>query len=148
VFSVITNFVERSLMQTFLPLPDFEESLMCLDAQRLGKQRVEGKQILNAIKRGRGGWVSHPATVMWSNYVEALKLYTNTAIKLWRAMGYRNNMPLYEVGEVVMPYWWGDERVHSSHRAALLWKDYDFYSRYGWKEEPRLDYVWPSSKSS
>jgi len=33
-------------MQTFLPFPDFAESAKCLDNRRLGKQRVEAKQIL------------------------------------------------------------------------------------------------------
>jgi len=37
-------------MQTFLPFPDFKKSASCLDYKRLGKQRVEGLQILNAIQ--------------------------------------------------------------------------------------------------
>ena len=32
-------------MQTFLPSPRFAESARCLDSARLGKQRVEAKQI-------------------------------------------------------------------------------------------------------
>ena len=36
-------------MQTFLPYPSFEESAKVLDWRRLGKQRVEGMQIINAI---------------------------------------------------------------------------------------------------
>ncbi len=36
-------------MQTFLPYPDFKESFRALDSKRLGKQRVEAFQILNAI---------------------------------------------------------------------------------------------------
>jgi len=35
-------------MQTFLPYPDFLQSLQSLDNKRLGKQRVETFQILNA----------------------------------------------------------------------------------------------------
>lgn len=33
-------------MNTFLPYPSFDESAKCLDYKRLGKQRVEAKQIL------------------------------------------------------------------------------------------------------
>lgn len=33
-------------MQTFLPYPEFIKSAQCLDNKRLGKQRVEAKQIL------------------------------------------------------------------------------------------------------
>jgi hypothetical protein len=36
-------------MQTFLPYPDFRESLQVLDNKRLGKQRVEAYQIISAI---------------------------------------------------------------------------------------------------
>ncbi|KAL2642854.1 hypothetical protein R1flu_010441 [Riccia fluitans] len=38
----------RSL-NTFLPYSNFERSIHCLDNKRLGKQRVEAKQILNII---------------------------------------------------------------------------------------------------
>jgi hypothetical protein len=36
-------------MQTFLPYNDFVKSARVLDYKRLGKQRVEGMQIINAI---------------------------------------------------------------------------------------------------
>jgi len=36
-------------MQTFLPFPDFEESAYALDQKRLGKQRVETLQIMQAL---------------------------------------------------------------------------------------------------
>ena len=42
-------------MQTFLPYADYTRTAKCLDRQRLGKQRVECKQILNALENG-GGW--------------------------------------------------------------------------------------------
>jgi len=41
------------------------------------------------------------------------------------------------------PVFMGDERLHSSHRAALLYKDPLFYGQYGWKESPRIEYFWP-----
>ena len=37
-------------MQTFLPYPNFADSLDCLDYRRLGKQRVEAFQIINALE--------------------------------------------------------------------------------------------------
>ena len=36
-------------MQTFLPYPDFVKSALVLDYRRLGKQRVEARQILDII---------------------------------------------------------------------------------------------------
>ena len=54
-------------MQTFLPYESFEESASVLDWRRLGKQRVEGMQIINAINNPKKqGWQNHPATIMWT----------------------------------------------------------------------------------
>jgi len=125
-------------MQTFLPYKNFEKSAQVLDWRRLGKQRVEGMQIINAIeqkprKDGKPykGWVNHPCSVMWKPYVPALKHYTNIIITEWINRGYNNNMEFYETDKIVMPHWLGDERVHSSHRANLLRKDSEWYGQYG-----------------
>lgn len=130
-------------MQTFLPYPSFEESLRVLDDRRCGKQRVEAKQILNALQKG-GGWRHHTAVVMWRGFEEALKLYMNTAIQEWVRRGKNNNMELAKVGRVVLPPWLGHREFHASHRGRLLWKDFDYYSRFGWKERPiPKGYLWP-----
>ena len=133
-------------MQTFLPYPDFEKSLRVLDSRRLGKQRVEAFQILNIIlKRTKTqGWKNHPAVKMWSKNPNALKLYLNISIKEWMKRGYKNNMNFEIVkGKVVMPKWFGNEKFHSSHRANLLRKDKNHYSKFKWKESPEMSYVWP-----
>ena len=91
-------------MQTFLPYESFAESAKVLDWRRLGKQRVEGMQIIKAItgeKRLDGkpykGWINHPASVMWKPYPDALKLYTNVIILEWIERGYNNNMEIYDI---------------------------------------------------
>ena len=124
-------------MQTFLPYESFEKSAQTLDWRRLGKQRVEGMQIINAItgkKRKDGkpykGWINHPCSVMWKDYVPALKHYTNVIIQEWINRGYNNNMEFYDTGKIIMPDWIGNEKFHSSHRANLLRKDFDYYSQY------------------
>ena len=58
-------------MQTFLPYRSMSESVRCLDYRRLGKQRVEAFQILNALAGKSKGWTSHPATKMWRGYETA-----------------------------------------------------------------------------
>lgn len=138
-------------MQTFLPYPNFVASARALDWRRLGKQRVEGRQLQTAIQRGdRTGWGRHPAALMWEKHVVALMAYTDCCIREWQRRGYENNMPLmlevdapYFLTEVVMPPWLGDPAFHSAHRAALLYKDPDWYGQFGWTEEPKLDYIWP-----
>ena len=118
-------------MQTFLPYRSFRESAKVLDWRRLGKQRVEGMQIINAIegkKRKDGkpykGWLNHPATVMWRPYVNALKHYTNVIIREWIGRGYNNNMEIYKIKQIEVPHWLGKESFHSSHRSILLRKVY------------------------
>ena len=136
-------------MQTFLPYSSFTESAKILAWRRLGKQREEGMQIIHAIsgvprKDGKPykGWTNHPCSVMWKPYLPALKQYTNVIIQEWVNRGYNNNMEMYEVKNMELPYWIGDERVHSSHRANLLRKDYEYYSKFGWTENSEDPYVW------
>jgi hypothetical protein len=137
-------------MQTFLPYPDFRESLRSLDNKRLGKQRVEAYQIISAItgrprKDGKPyrGWVSHPCSVMWKDYVNALKLYYNDCIDVWKERGFKNTMEYESIeGDFVLPEWIGNEEFHSSHRANLLRKDKEYYSKFKWGENPDNPYLW------
>jgi len=133
-------------MQTFLPYPDFRQSLQILDYRRLGKQRVEAFQLIRAITVGTG-WSRHPAARMWTGYLNALKLYYNLAIEEWERRGYRNRMKKMAVeGEVVLPSWFGDEAFHAAHRSNLLRKDPTYYGQFGWREPPTLPYVWNEEK--
>lgn len=133
-------------MQTFLPYPDFHKTFEVLDYRRLGKQRVEAKQILNALERGSGGWYNHPAVKMWKGYETALKLYHDQCIDEWVARGYNNNMPKFGIDEdVVLPPWIGNEKFHSCHRQTLLFKNFEWYSQFGWTEKPTYEYFWPVS---
>ena len=130
-------------MQTFLPYSNFQKTAEVLDWRRLGKQRVEGMQIIKTILTPeQKGWQNHPIVIMWTPYVQALMLYTNTIINEWIKRGYNNNMKLYEINSITMPHWLGNNEFHASHRANLLRKDYEHYSQFGWKENSELPYVW------
>ena len=138
-------------MQIFLPYPDMRKSLQTLDNKRLGTQRVETYQIISAITRRPKldgtpykGWLNHPCTVMWKNYVLALKLYMNYSITEWVERGFKNTMELENLSDekIVIPPFIGNEKFHSSHRANLLKKEPDFYSKYNWTENPEDPYVW------
>lgn len=131
-------------MQTFIPYTDFDLCARALDYRRLGKQRVECKQILNAIERGSGGWANHPATRMWRGYEPALRQYMRAIILEWISRGYKNNMEIPEPEDYELPPWWGREEIHASHRSALLEKDFEFYyEKWKWEDEPKIEYVWP-----
>lgn len=124
-------------MNTFLPLPDIEASVACLDRQRLGKQRVEAMQLL------KGQWSNHPASKMWRGHEAALAHYMNACIKEWIRRGYSNTMLLAPVTELVLPPWFGDPDFHARHRSNLLRKDPVHYGQFGWSETPDLPYIWP-----
>ncbi|RKY28522.1 MAG: hypothetical protein DRP83_00545 [Planctomycetota bacterium] len=134
-------------MQTFLPYPNYVDSAACLDNKRLGKQRVEAKQIhdhLSGFSRS-DAWRNHPAVLMWTGYENALLLYYCTVVKEWIRRGFENNMPLYGVPFLDMPPWHGYQPFHASHRSNLLRKDPIHYMIFGWEEPDDLPYYWPSS---
>lgn len=126
-------------------------SLDCLDNKRLGKQRVEAKQILDAITGKTKAWLNHPCTQMWIGYENYLKFYINTAIRLWKVRGFKNTMDEYvvdifdlKIDEI--PFWVGVDSFHTSHRLMLLKKNYKHYSRYFDANEKTIkeaQYYWP-----
>jgi len=125
----------------------------------LGKQRTEAAQVLRTlgiegvlltppILRGvddKQAWINHPAVKMWVGYEECLKNYYNKICEEWVRRGYQQNMGFFQVNinDIVWPSWLGNERFHSSHRASLLYKKYDWYKQFNWIEEPKIEYVWP-----
>jgi len=139
-------------MQTFLPYPSVWESVLCLDNKRLGKQRVEAWQLIDILTKKEKSkswrWYNHPAVKMWDGYIDALKFYYNMALITWDIRGF-NNIKLQMIdflkhpSPLLFPKWFGDDKFHSAHRAALLYKDYDYYKHFGWKEKPKLNYYWP-----
>lgn len=130
-------------MQTFLPYPSFELSAQALDYRRLGKQRVEALQILNAIYY-KTRWINHPATKMWVGFEDALTLYKNVCIKEWVRRGYKNTMKIDVVSnDILLPNWFGNNDFHAAHRSNLLRKNIAYYKKFGWTEPDNLAYVWP-----
>ena len=135
-------------MQVFVPCDTFGECASVLDYKRLGKQRVECLQILKALTLDDYGWKNHPATKMWANNIKGLAAYAISICAEWIKRGYKDTC-LDKILEIVpepdwndLPTWWGDERVHSSHRSNLLRKDSDFYSKYEWVDDPAVEYYW------
>ena len=132
-------------MQTFLPFQTMRQSLECLDRQRLGKQRVEAKQIFHTLKDG-GGWRNHPAVKMWEGYEMALALYHNLSIKIWIERGYKNTMPFIPIDKRLrLPKWWGS-KIHYSHQCNLYRKNPTHYEFYFNVESLNINepYYWPT----
>ena len=132
-------------MQTFLPYKDFKKSASVLDYRRLGKQRVEARQILDTLEGRSKGWVNHPIVNMWRGHELALKLYFNIMSIEWMNRGYKQTMMLYRISrknKVDYPEWLGDNKFHLSHQSNLLRKDYEYYKKYFTNIPDNLPYVW------
>lgn len=162
-------------MQTFVPLTSsFEDIARTLDRARLNKQALEGWQILMTLleldpqgnHRIPKGWVNHPAVKMWRGHEMALYLYIKAMVDEWIRRGYKStigdkakNTIQIALSKGILsssfstnPAWISDmatfKKIASSHRTALLVKDYEWYSQFGWAEDPgtkpeTYDYVWP-----
>lgn len=162
-------------MQTFVPLTSsFDDIARTLDRARLNKQALEGWQILMTLleldpqgnHRTPKGWVNHPAVKMWRGHEVTLYLYIQAMVTEWERRGYNStigdkakatittamSIGLLNIGESTPPKWLSDgptfKEVAASHRVALLNKDYEWYSQFGWPEDTgskpeTYDYVWP-----
>lgn len=90
-------------MQTFLPYPDYARSARVLDNKRLGKQRVESKQILQVLQIGPyqiADKIINGEPASWKSAKEAEYLaapknhrrktpwYNHPAAKMWRGYEY------------------------------------------------------------
>ena len=131
-------------MQTFLPYPNFTDSVKVLDNKRLGKQRVEAYQILLCLEKPNR-WKNHPAVKMWKGYEPALCEYMNACIDEWISRGFKNTMKHIHLTIVTfpMPHWMGNSEFHASHRSNLLRKYSIYYEKFGWTEPNNLPYIWP-----
>jgi hypothetical protein len=148
-------------MQTFLPYADFDRTAGVLDSRRLGKQRVEVIQIVRALTWPSYAWKNHPAVLMWQGYEEALGAYGEAIVRAWTARGFGDTCAATILGDLAdagveavsdqaalaaegaLPPWLGDERLHRSHRSALLRKDPAHYRPLFTDVPDDLEYHWP-----
>lgn len=160
-------------MQTFVPITDsYEDIARTLDRARLNKQALEGWQILMTLleldpqgnHRTPKGWVNHPAVKMWRGHEMALYQYIQAMVDEWVRRGYKSTIgdkakatimrgiELGRTSSTVGPDWIADldlfKKIASSHRMALLCKDYEWYSQFEWPEDTgkrpeTYEYIWP-----
>ena len=132
---------------TFLVVPDFVENARLLSMTHLVKQRIEARQILDALTKGTG-WKHHPITRSWAGFETALMYYTNCVILEFIRRGGDNNLPLFDLPPVIMVPWWTKwHRLHQSHRAMLIRKDPFHYQKQFIVEPEYLPYgyIWPAN---
>lgn len=143
-------------MQTFLPYSDFKQTATVIDNKRLGKQRVEAMQIFGALERTSGGWVNHPAVVMWRNYEYQLARYGIAICNEWVARGFNDNLtPFFWdkalefefLGHTAVPWWLGNTQFHTSHQSNLIRKLPDHYGPLFPGVPDNIPYWWPTQNN-
>lgn len=138
-------------MQVFRPYVDWWRSARVLDDRRLGKQRVETKQVMMAILRrmglisdGKHGWLNHPITLMYYNngrpYFRDLVGYFNACVEEWTRRGMKSSISISDIEHLI-------ERAGSAegqplttiheleYRRVLILKDPEHYLRAFPREE-------------
>jgi hypothetical protein len=148
-------------MQTFVPHESFKHSASVLDNKRLNKQLLEGRQIYKILASNqlKGAWVNHPAVKMWRGHDNALFDYLRAiktecverginTVKNWNALLEMHEWNWHRGSGTVYPAWWGDERVHQSHRNNLYVKDPIHYHMFVNDQRQaccdKCNYFWPT----
>ena len=130
-------------MQVFRPYVDHRRSAEFLDDRRLGRQRVEAKQVLLAILRRRGvlrdgrrGWLNHPVVLMYDAgpYIDDLVEYFYAVVEEWTRRGYKSNISLDDVESLLrevegIPGTPVTEDLAREYRRVLLLKEPCHYYR-------------------
>lgn len=136
-------------MQTFLPYNDFALSAKVLDMRRLGKQRVETLQILNALLVPGKGWSNHPAVKMWRGHENSLVEYGKAITEEWLARGYKDTC-LAKISSFFSnerrpdkPAWCGNYDFHIAHQSNLIRKMPEHYEKLFPGIPNDLPYIWP-----
>ena len=133
-------------MQTFLPYPNFQKSAEVLDWRRLGKQRVETKQIYQ-ILTGVTTANYHPAWVQWKGCEKLLLVYGIIMCNEWIRRGYQDSLRPYFLEKLKdhkgepfkFPDFLGNENFHLAHRVRLIQKDDEYY----WPKFPNTPEEFP-----
>ena len=137
-------------MQTFFPYEDVARISKTLDYRRLGKQRVEGYQILRTLRGDSNGWKNHPAVKMWRCCEPALLDYTLQMCEEWVLRGYTDTISdklFEEFGDLIdvpiaYPAWCQRHDILHSHKGMLYHKDPIHYAQFA-NYAYITDYVWP-----
>lgn len=140
------------LVQIFLPYPDFQQTMACLDTMRLRQQRTDAMKILQGVEPTLGSatpWFNERAAHLWREHARALMLYYDLSLKEYIRRGFRNHLQfclheyMHHQDKVPMPFFIGDEAFHRSHQSRLVQLDPEHYRKYFPDVPDNLPLVWP-----
>lgn len=149
-------------MQTFLTHSNFARTAHDLDNKRLGKQRVETIQILNALRLPHYGWKNHPAVRMWVGHEYLLTLYGKAMCNEWVRRGFTDTcwQKIDAIQREIIdspprnggvrnfrsPWWLSDERLTISHQSNLIRKQPEHYRPLFPGVPDDIPYFWPTKE--
>lgn len=151
-------------MQTFLPYKSFKKTAECLDYRRLGKQRVEARDILYLTYKVEGidikdefkitdkganflfnRYRNHPAILMWINYKSNLANYGKLMCLEWIKRGYTDNLLnifiKFDNNNLEIP--WLTDEFCITHRSNLIRKNPKHYRKFWLDIKDDYKYIWP-----
>ena len=141
-------------MQTFLPYASFKRSARKLDNRRIINQINEATIIFNNVVGLNIGWQNHPLVKMWIGHEGCLIRYAEAILTEGLRRGFKISQKTIDKisglhqfagkDSYNYPKWFGDSRVHFSHRSALLRKNKNFYNgRFGNFTADTLEMFYP-----
>lgn len=146
-------------MITWLPYPDFIESVGALDKPTLVDTRMSALTILNVLHQIGPPvpevWAAHPAVRMWKNHEVSLAEYGLLSCEeslARRSTDGNQGLLLFEQhmdwatsGKFTMekPSWFGDHEFHLSHQSNLIRHNPEVYTPKFPGVANDLPYIWP-----
>jgi len=86
---------------------------------------------------------------MWKGYEESLKLYYNIFLDVCKTdLKVNTQLPTLKNGEIISPWWLGDENFHGAMRARLYSKNPELYKIFvDDKDTNGGMYLWPNNQT-
>ena len=159
------------MMQIWLPLPSFTDSVRTLSDEHLRRVRIDVIKLMDSfhevqeselptsLRPAHRVYEYDPLYKMWHGYemqlceygLEACEEYAHRpsteeeAFNFYEMISHHLDWATGEESDMGKPNWFGDVDVHLSHQAALARLDPDHYMKY-FKVDLGIPLVWPKSR--
>lgn len=124
-------------MQVLVPYPDIKQSVQCMDDKTLLIQ------MNSALRLVEQHYPKSQVSVFWWNHSYfACDFGLRVILELQdRNKGFSEAFDrIHEVQlrcqDTGPPIWWGDMKIHNSHKSLLLYSNFTYYKEYHWKVQP------------
>lgn len=153
----------ETVVQTWLPYPNYAESARVLDTRRLSRQRVEVVEIMDVLHEvnQQSEYYDHPVIEMWRGYEPQLCEYgmvmceeyqTRNRTRAGKIVNTRVtdliswHLDCATSGEFTLskPPWFGDVQLHLSHQSNLVRENPDHYWKFFSGVPNDLPVIWPT----